>query len=91
MTTKHHEFPKMLYHGHDKPVTVHNQDEQDALGKGWHEKPVKAIEYEATGEVAEAKVPVQDIHANEKTGADSKFGAEPVHGVEKVAVAKKTK
>lgn len=88
---KHQEFPKMMFHGHDKPRTVHNQDEQEALGKGWHDKPVKEIKYEPTGEVAEAKVPAQDLHATEKTGADSKFGSDPVHGVEKVTFAKKKK
>ena len=32
------EYPKWMYHKSEVPVIVNNPDEEDALGKGWHDK-----------------------------------------------------
>lgn len=32
------EYPKWMYHKTDPPVIVNDPAEEDALGKGWHDK-----------------------------------------------------
>lgn len=39
---EHREYPKMLYHGTDAPVTVYNAKQEEALGADWHPTPAAA-------------------------------------------------
>lgn len=46
------EFPKWKYHATEPARIVNDQDEEDALGAGWHNTPVKGNEPEEAPQTA---------------------------------------